>query len=157
MTMKKIFVLLMSMMIMTNVFATAKQSVVDSLTINGVTVCINDEYTVFRTDMSEFDSAKLVTMFPVTILTEGSPSDWAFITEDKDGTFYLSYESVKLKVCEEGIFSISSSEYDKVEKTGVVDDDEFASFASPMGKAKHKYVWGFDEQHKLYIVVYSRA
>ncbi len=154
--MKNIFVLLVSMLIVTNVFATAKP-VVDSLTIDGVTVCINEEGTVFKTDMSEFGSAKLVAVYPVTILTKGPASDWAFITKGKDGAFYLSYESVKLKVCEEGIFLISSSEYDKVEKTGVVDDDEFASFASPMGKAKHKYVWGFDEQHKLYIVVYSRA
>ena len=100
--MKNIFVLLVSMLIVTNVFATAKP-VVDSLTIDGVTVCINDEGTVFKTDMSEFGSAKLVTAYPVTILTKGSTSDWAFISRGKDGAFYLSYESVKLKVCEEGI------------------------------------------------------
>lgn len=153
--MKKVFVLLVSMLIVTNV-ATA-ESIVDSLTIDGVTVCINEESTVFKTDMSEFGSAKFVAAYPVTFLAKRPVSDWADIVKGKDGAFYLSYESVKLKVCEEGVFLISSSEYDKVEMTGMADDDEFASFASPMGKAKHKYVWGFDEQHKLYIVVYSRA
>lgn len=157
MTMKNIFVFLVSMMLATNGFAAAKP-VVDSLTVNGITVCINDENVVFRTDMSEFDSATLIRAFPVTILTEGPASDWAFITEDKDGIYYLSYESVKLKVCEEGIFLISPSEYDKIEMIGIEDDNgEFVSFAEPMGKAKYKYVWGFDAQKQLYIIVYSRT
>ena len=38
-----------------------------------------------------------------------------------------------------------------------VSEETFASVASPMGKAKYKYVWGFDDKNETYIIVYCRS
>lgn len=154
--MKKLFFIAVAMVLLATVNASAQS--VDSLTVKGVQVCINDENTVFPVDMSEFLSVKTVMMCPVTVQRGGS--DWACIMKDAAGVYYLSFENVKLRVCKEGIVPISAEEYAKAAKncSFVSDEDkEFATFAEPMGEAKHKYVWGYDIHRNLYIIVYSRA
>lgn len=141
--MKKAILFLVSMVMVAS--ANAATKAVDAITVNGVNLVVNDATTVFRTDMSEIKSAKTVAAYKVTFVNSGVASDWAFITKGTDGAYYLSYESVKLRISGTDISPISQAEYDKVEMDLDVSEETFASFASPMGKAKYKYVWGFND------------
>lgn len=150
-TMKtKIFALVAGLLMMTSVYAATS---VDSLTVNGITVCINDEYTVFPTDMSEFDTVSFIKAFPIE---NPSGSDWASVYKGDDGSFYLSEGDVYIKVSGEDAISISYQEFAESKRSFIMDGG-IASFAEPIGKFKYKYVWGFDSQHKAYLIVYGRA
>lgn len=153
--MKRMFFLLVTMVMVAGAHAATKA--VDTVTVNGVNLVVNDATTVFETDMSEIKSAETVAAYKVTFVSSGVASDWAFITKGADGAYYLSYESVKLRISGTDISPVSQAEYDKVEMDLDVSEETFASVASPMGKAKYKYVWGFDDKNETYIIVYCRS
>ncbi|MBP3546134.1 MAG: hypothetical protein J6K16_03265 [Alphaproteobacteria bacterium] len=125
----------------------------DFIKVNGVTLTVNDEYTVVRTDMNEFREVKFLQAFKVV---GKQTSDWADILKDKDGNYYVQLTEMNIKV--------SGREMEVVESVGeaeyLTDAKEFAGMADPL--TKYKWIWAYDKKDgvagsgDLYIVIYGK-
>ncbi len=126
----------------------------DFIKVNGVTLTVNDEYTVVRTDMNEFREVKFLQAFKVV---GKQTSDWADILKDKDGNYYVQLTEMNIKV--------SGREMEVVENVGDakyldINSKEFVGIGDPL--TKYKWIWAYDKKDgvagsgDLYIVIYGK-
>ena len=125
----------------------------DYIKVNGITLTVNDEGTVIKTNMNEFREVKFLQAFKVV---GKQTSDWADILKDKDGNYYVQLTEMNIKV--------SGREMEVVESVGeaeyLTDAKEFAGMADPL--TKYKWIWAYHKKDgvagsgDLYIVIYGK-
>lgn len=147
--MKKIFAILVCVCAcVTSAFAG------DYIKVNGITLTVNDEGTVFKTDMNEFKEVKFLQAFKVT---GEQSSDWAGVAKDAEGNYYVQAGDMTLKVVGRTVEVVPAI---KEEDRAKFDwkPEGFASLDEPL--VKYKWIWAYHKNSSgskdLYIVIYGK-
>ena len=147
--MKKIFAILVCVCAcVTSAFAG------DYIKVNGITLTVNDEGTVIKTDMSEFKEVKFLQAFKVT---GEQTSDWADVARDNEGNYYVQAGDMTLKVVGRTVEVVPAIKGEDRAKFDWAPED-FATFGDPL--VKYKWIWAYHKNSSgskdLYIVIYGK-
>ena len=127
----------------------------DYIKVNGITLTVNDEGTVFKTDMNEFKEVKFLQAFKVS---EKQTSDWAGVMRDSEGNYYVVVTGMNLKVSGrtvEVVESVGDAKYLDI------NSKEFVGIDDPLkGETRYKWIWAYHKNSSgskdLYIVIYGK-
>ena len=149
--MKKIFAILVCVCTcVTSAFAG------DYIKVNGITLTVNDEGTVIKTDMSEFREVKFLQAFKVT---GEQTSDWADVAKDAEGNYYVVAGDMTLKVVGRTVEVVPAIKEEDRAKFDWNPKD-FANLGEPL--VKYKWTWAYHQKDAsdgpgdLYIVIYGK-